>query len=160
MTTENRNANVVVAVIGALTVGASVLLWLEPRPTSGDTAARGALLTAEAARPIEQLSIAYGRSLLDDERGSFDGVIHPNGELEWNPGSSAARVLVIGSGGDRLHQQQARTLLELVRWLNEHRGLDLRRVTLERSADARVTRGLPGEARELTTLLEMREIIR
>lgn len=160
MTAEKRNANVVIALIGALTVGASVLLWMEPRHATSGGAGRDALLMAENQQPVAQLTIAYAKSVVGLDRGRFDGIIHPDGNLEWESRSSNARVLVIGSGGSELNQDQAQRLIYLVRWLNEQRGLDLRNVSLERSSDARETRGLPGEARELTKLLLARDVIR
>jgi hypothetical protein len=157
MAAEKRNASVVVALIGSLTVGASVLLWMEPRPAGGGSGNNDALLMAGSHAQVRQLTIAYSTSLVGLDRSRFDGVIRPDGALEWESRKSpSARVLVMGTGANELSAKQAQQLVALVAWLNEHCELDVRNVELESSADSRMNRGLPGEARDLRKLLETR----
>lgn len=161
MNAEKRNARVVVALFGSLTLGASVLLLMEPRPRPADGASQGALLTAEHnPQRFEHLTVEYARSLAGVDRSRIDAVVRPDGVMEWSPRGSSLRVLVVGSGESSLNPAQARTLLELVRWLREQRNFDVREISLDPQSDAREVSTLPGEARQLAQLLEMNGLIR
>jgi hypothetical protein len=141
-----------------LTIGAAVLLWLEPRGVSGGTGA--ALLMMENQPPIEDVTIEFADA---DERidgQQFDCILHPDGRTVWQPMSASIRVLLIGSGGESLAEAQATELLRLLGVLNSERGLDLRHVRLSEESDWRHAPGLALEARGLADLLVRKGFIR
>lgn len=96
MTADKRNAVVVIALIVSMTVGAGVLLLLEP---ANKPRWEGfPQLMAECATPVQAVQVAYAASdedpaALDDGRHSLC-VIDGEGEVTW-----MARATLAGGGG-------------------------------------------------------------
>lgn len=155
---DKRNARIVGTLIGSLTVGAALLLWLEPRGVSGRTAA--ALLMMENQVAIEDVTIDFASANERFDETQFDCILHPDGRATWQPAGESIHVLLIGSGGDRLPEAQAAELLRLLGVLSGERGLDLSRVRLSEESDWRHAPGLPLEARDLADLLVRKDFIR
>lgn len=169
MTADKRNATVVIALVLSMTVGAQILLcfesWIGARPTrwEGDT-----LLSAKRGNPVQNVEISYVASLedldaLELEAASPDSicVIGPAGEVDiWRPAGPRVRLIVIGSAGRTLPDQQKLTLLATLGSLSEASGVDLVRVQLATGSDARRSPGLPLQAHDLRDLLARKKIIR
>ena len=154
---DQRNARIVGTLIGSLTIGAGVLLWLEPRGVSGRT--RASLLMMENQPAIEDVTIEFAGADERYDETVFDCILHPDGRVTWQPSSTSLRVLLVGSGGEHLAEAQAGELLRLLGLLSSERGLDLRRVKLSEESDWRHAPGLPLEARDLADLLVRKDFI-
>lgn len=153
---DSRNIKVVAALIASMTVGGAVLLLLEsPRPrwTSG------ALLTAEQALQIEDVSIALLEAGREDAWDAFDCVILPSGECRWQPRGPNIQLAVVASEGDTLPDVQARRLLEAIASMNQVNGLALSRVRVDPNSDPRVHSDLPPLAHDLLALLLRKSVV-
>ncbi len=114
MTAEKRNGAVVVTLILSMTIGARLLLWLEPQvPRGGPTDIR---LTAERSTPVQEVEIMYAASpaeakTLDQAPDSYC-VIDPAGNLaNTETRGPRWRLVVVGSGADKLGDRQKYQLL-------------------------------------------------
>jgi hypothetical protein len=155
---DTRNARIVGTLIGSLTVGAALLLWLEPRGVSGRTGA--SLLMMENQTPIEDVTIDFASADERFDETQFDCILQPDRPATWHPTGTSIHVLLVGSGGDRLQESQAAELLRFLGLLSTERGLDLGRVRLSEESDWRHAPGLPLEARDLADLLVRKGFIR
>jgi hypothetical protein len=151
-----RNTKTVVFLIASMTIGAAVLLWLEP-PTPGWSPAT--LLMAESARAVDEVQIEY--AMADAAIGSvdYDCVVLPSGDCVWRPQGPRVRLAVIGSEASELSQAQAQTLLAVFGTLTQRHGLQLERVWLHPASDARLHPELPAQAHDLCDLLVRKGIV-
>ena len=164
MTADKRNASVVIALILSMTVGAQVLLWLEPATPrwAGDT-----LLMAERGTAV-QVEVFYAGpeddvvALKDAAADAGDSlcVIDPSGVVErWEPRGSRVQLVVIGSEADTLSKRQKETLLAALGTLCQDGDSDRVRVQLAAEANALESPAVPPQAADLRNLLERRGII-
>ncbi len=153
---DQRNAKVVVALFGALTIGAGLLLWMEPRYAGIRPGTP--LLMMQGAATFESLEIEFleaGRRFATQD---YDCLIPADGEVVWNPQNSALRLLVVGQK-DRLTTRQARQLNELINSLQQNNGLDPASIRLARGSDPRTSRAVPVGAQEMAALLRRNGMI-
>jgi hypothetical protein len=154
---DARNTKVVAVLIAVLTIGAQLLLLLEPAAPGWS---RASLLMAERATPIQDVVIEYAPADRRLDPRQFDCLIAPDGRCDWRPRGPHVRLVVIGSAGEQLPEPQARKLLSVLGSLHETRGLDLRRVRLDAGSDPRKHASLPAQAQRLFALLAGRDIVR
>ncbi len=152
---DKRNAMIVASLIGSMTIGATLLLWLEP-PMPGW--ASNTLLMAESSRNVAEVQIDYVAAPAD--RDFFDCIIGPDGQCIWEPRSSHVRVAVIATNAPTLPQAQAETLLAVFGTLEQRHGLDLAQVWLHPASDARLHPELSEQAHDLCQLLLRKGIVR
>jgi hypothetical protein len=156
VTSDTRNSKVVALIIASLTVGAAILLWLEP-PRRGWS--RSTTLIAERGRPIESALIEFAPLDRPISPADYDCLVFPDGEHTWRPSGAQVRILVVGSGAERLATVQKRKLLSVLGSLNQSLGLDLSRVSLLAGAGASTDLDQPSEAGDLLELLARKGII-
>ena len=165
MTADKRNAVVVIALIVSMTVGAGVLLLLEP---ANKPRWEGfPQLMAERATPVQAVQVAYAASdedpaALDDGRHSLC-VIDGEGEVTWMARGPRWRVVVAGSGTGELTGRQKAKLLAVLGNLNQASGQELVPVRLApestlRSNPARSPQAA-GQTSDLRKLLARKKII-
>ncbi len=155
MTADRRNAFVVAALIVSMTIGAGVLLLLEPGVPRwpGNT-----LLAAEQPLRVEEVEIAYARSpeevpLLDGGSGSDDTIlpIYPDGTRgPWEPRGPRVRLVVVGAVDGTVGEAQKKTLLFAVHSLSGSEG----RVPVRLGDGSDAT-----QTEELRKLLVLKQII-
>jgi hypothetical protein len=153
---DKRNTKVVAFLIGSMTLGAAVLLGLEP-PTRGWSATT--LLMAERVRAIEDVQVQYADPDAVVDPNAYDCVVWPSGECQWQPHGPRICLAVMGSGSQPLPHTQAETLLAVFGSMTQRHGLDLRRVWLHPASDARLHPELPPAAHELCNLLVRKSIV-
>lgn len=153
---DQRNAKVVVALFGALTIGAGLLLWMEPRYAGIRTGTP--LLMMQGAATFESLEIEFLEAGRRFATLDYDCLIPAEGELVWNPQGTALRLLVVGQK-DRLTNRQARQLNELISNLQQNNGLDPANVRLAHGSDPRTSRAVPVGAQEMAALLRRNGMI-
>lgn len=156
MTSEVRNTRVVAGLVAAMTIGAAVLLWLEP-PTPGWSSST--LLMAETVRDLEEVRIDFANVSDAVDHADYDCVILPDGECQWRPRGSRVQMLVVGDNREQISDAQSRTILAVFGSMNQRHGLDLRGVWLHPASDARLHPELPAHAHGLCALLERKGII-
>lgn len=156
MTGETRNTRVVAILIVSMTVGAACLLWLE-MPTRGWSPTT--FLMAERGRPVEDVLIEYVGPEQPFNPADYDCAVYSDGRCDWRPRQPHIRLAVVGSGGERLGQAQAGSLLAALGSMSRLRGLDLSRVRLHADSDARVDSDASPQARDLRDLLVRKGII-
>ncbi|MCK4340770.1 MAG: hypothetical protein KAY37_03495 [Phycisphaerae bacterium] len=159
MAADKRNTAVVVALILSLTVGARLLLWLEPggRYWDGKT-----LLMAERGTPVQEVEIAYASLEEAEETINQQGpdsvcALYPNGKLKRRLGGPRWQLIVVGSEADTLGKGQKEKLLAVLGSLNHASSQDLIRVRLAPGLQERV---LPPQAADLRELLARKELIK
>jgi hypothetical protein len=151
MNGETRNTKVVVCLILAMTAGARLLLWLEPRPTVAGSALP---LTATGGASIDNVIVEYARLGEVGARGAEDLLILPDGHSEGQPDGPQVRLLVVGSGAsDELATAQKEALLRTLGGLAQAASAGAVNVRLDAGSDVRQTPGLPLQARDLRQLL-------
>jgi hypothetical protein len=153
---DKRNTQIVACLIGSMTLGAAVLLWLEP-PTPGWSSTT--LLLAESVCAVDEVQIEYVGPNAGSDPAAYDCVVRPSGECTWRPTGSRVRLSVVGSEGLRLPEAQAKTLLAVFGSMTQRHGLDLDRVWLHPASDARLHPELPAQAHDLCDLLVRKGII-
>ena len=157
MVPDSRNTRIVACLIASMTLGAGVLLWLEP-PARGWS--QGPLLLAEDGHTFQGVVIDYsrpGEPVVPDDYGCL---VFPDGQCEWHPNSTLLRVLVVGSPDAALADAQARALLMLLGNVSHGRQDVASWVRLNPASDARLVSDLPPQARALTRLLTRKGIVR
>lgn len=157
MVPDSRNTRIVACLIASMTLGAGVLLWLEPASRGW---AKGPLLLAENGRAIESVVISYARAdepVVPDDYGCL---VFPDGQCEWRPDSTLLRVLVVGSPDEQLGDAQARALLMLLGNVCHGRKDVASFVRLDPGSDARLVSDLPRQGQALTRLLVRKGIVR
>lgn len=160
MAANTRNSKVVALLVGSMTFGAALLLWLEPqRPTWRESTP----LLAQRGVTIQEVTIDYVREGDAVVRDNYDCVVDPDGACDWAPRGPAVRLLVVGSAGKVLPEKQAKSLLAVLANMSQAHQLDVRpnagRVRLAATADAERDATLPAQARHLRQLLERKQII-
>jgi hypothetical protein len=153
---DKRNALIVACLIGSMTLGAAVLLGLEP-PTPGWSS--GTLLLAESGYAVEEVQIEYGGPDAPVDPTAYDCAVLPSGECAWRPSGPRIRLAVIGSEAPRLPQAQAKALLAAFGSMTQRHGLDLDSVWLHPASDARLHPELPAQAHDLCDLLVRKGIV-
>jgi len=162
MTADKRNTSIVVALILSMTVGAQVLLWLEPGTPrwQGDVS-----LIAERAIPIQEVEVVYVRPDMSDDAvlvpddGRSLCVVSAEGQPAWSAGDPRVRLAVVGSEADRLSNEQKRTLLWALQNMSRASGRDLVPVRLAVDSDVRHNEALPVQAADLCDFLLRKQII-
>ena len=163
MTAGTRNAAVVFTLILSMTVGARLLIWLEPWPEKPPGHAL-ALLMAERATPVQDVEILYAASAaeaqaLNQAPDSFCA-IDPAGNPELcERRGPRIRLVMIGTGADKLADCQKLELLSTLCNLQKDNGLDLSRVRLAPESDVQRVRDLPPAAGDLRQFLVNKGII-
>jgi len=151
MNGDTRNTKVVVCLIVAMTVGAAMLLWLEPNVA---TPALTNPLAAVGGTPIEDVVIQYAPA--DQTPGpSAACVIPPDGTPEWHPASGPQLTLVVvgSEPASALREEQKKTLLSVLGGLAHGASGQAVRVRLHPESDTRVNRDLPRQAEDMLELL-------
>ena len=156
MSADKRNTLIVVFLIASMTLGAAILLWLEP-PAAGWSPTT--LLMAESVRDIDDVQIEYVGPDASVDLGTYDCVVLPSGVCRWQPHGPRIHLAVVGAGGQRLSQAQAETLLAVFGSMTQRHGLDLERVWLHPASDARLHLELPPEAHDLCDLLVRKDVV-
>ncbi len=156
MAADKRNTQIVACLIGSMTLGAAVLLWLEP-PTPGWSSAT--LLLAESGCAVEEVQIRYAGPDAAVDPAAYDCVVLPSGECAWRPNGSRIRLAVIGSEGPRLPPAQAKALLAVFGSMTQRHELELDRVWLHPASDARLHPELPAQAHDLCDLLVRKGLV-
>lgn len=156
MSADKRNTKIVALLIGSMTLGAAVLLWLEP-PTHGWSS--GTLLMAENGPGVAEVQIEYVAEPDAELAGRYDCLVLPDGTCEWRPNSPRVRLALVGSGEQPLPEEQCRTLLAVFGVMTQRHGLDLEQVWLDPASDARLHPELPAAAHRLVELLVRKGIV-
>lgn len=165
MTADKRNAVVVIALILSMTLGAGILLLLEP---ANKPRWEGfPQLMAERATPVQEVEVACVESdeqpvALDDGRRSFC-VIDAQGKVTWTARGPWWRIVVAGSQTGKLTDRQKGKLLAVLGNLNQASGQELVPVRLAPESGLRHNPGLSPQAAEqaadLRKLLVRKKII-
>jgi hypothetical protein len=153
---DKRNTKIVALLIGSMTFGAAVLLWLEP-PTHGWSS--GTLLMAESVAAVEEVRIEYVGDEAAGRAAAYDCLILPDGTCAWRPSGPRVRLAVVGAHDGPLPEAQCRTLLAVFGVLTQRHGLDLEQVWLDPASDARLHPELPAAAHTLVELLVRKGIV-
>lgn len=157
VTSDKRNTNVMIALLGSLTVGALLLLWLEPRPT-GLAAGGSAGLMATVSNRVEFATIEYLPPGATDLQ-SYDCIIRPD-QVQWNLRNSNARLAVIGSGGATLSDGHRRQLLQAIRDLARSTGLSPNQIRLSADLRSDSAAARAAEAADLVEFLRAKSFVR
>lgn len=155
MSPEHRNKIIVAFLIGSMTLGAALLLWLEPAtPHAGD-----ALLIAQTPTTIDDATITcVGAD--DPGLADFDCLVNRDGEVQWQLRGGSVRIGVLSADQAHLEDAQARGLLAALAGLVQSYGLNPARVELAADCDPRLNRQVSGAAYELYGLLARKDLIR
>jgi len=158
VSSDTRNVIVAISLIASLTLGAGVLLWLEP-PVRGWS--ESALLMARNGVPVEQVEIVYVPDSVAVSPQRYDCVIYADGHSEWQASGSHIRLAVVGDeDSERLGRRQAQALLAVLGNLEQGWRLGAGRVRLAPESDPRVRPQAPPATQELMQLLLKKGIIR
>jgi hypothetical protein len=158
MNPDSRNAIVVVALTGAMTLGALTLSALAPNP-SRPRQIEG-LLTAQHGAEYEAVRIEFVPDLQQTDRNEFDCLIFADPDRpHWEPKSTHLRVGVAATGHERMPDDQKRTLLEALASIEGVTRTRPLRVMLDPGSDYRVNSSVPPEARDLCELLVLKAYI-
>jgi hypothetical protein len=153
---DKRNTKIVALLIGAMTFGAAVLLWLEP-PTHGWSS--GTLLMAESVPAVEEVRIEYVNGQTAGGAVGYDCLVLPDGTCEWHPTGPRIRLAVVGPDEATMLEAQCRTLLAVLGTMTQRHGLTLAQVWLDPASDARLHPELPAGAHGLVELLVRKGIV-
>ena len=157
MADDKRNKQVVACLIAAMTLGAALLLWLEP-PVTGWS--ESTLLMAETVPEIEEVRIEYVQPLTHEYIPYYDCFVFPDGGCDWRPRSSKLRLAVVGvDPAEPMSDSQARTLLSVFGSLTQRHGLALQGIWLDTESDSRLHPELSPGAHSLTELLVRKGLI-
>ncbi|MBK8915935.1 MAG: hypothetical protein IPM64_15305 [Phycisphaerales bacterium] len=161
MAANTRNSKVVALLVGSMTFGAALLLWLEPR---GPRWSGGAPLVAQRGQAIESVTIEYARDGDAVPLAEFACAVFPDGSCRWEPRGGHVRMLVIGSAGAELPAEQARSVLAVFGSMSDNHSLDVRpsagRIRLDPNSDPARRSDLPRQAQSLRELLARKQFIR
>jgi len=148
MVNEKRNANVVAMLVASLTVGAGALLLLDPHPKQASTQAT---LAAVSLGRIDSLQIEFAEPGTASVESALCWIDPAGHRSVWNA-TGEPRVVVVSERAG-LGDEQQRTLLKTVNYLNYECGLPLDRITFATSSDS-------AAATELYQLLRNKKLIR
>ena len=155
---DARNTIVVVALIASMTLGAWILLELEP-PSPGWSSA--ALLTADDGSQIESVVVHYLLDGMPFVAADYEGVVYPDGTVdEWRPRGSQAHVLIVGDAGAELAAPQVRTLLAILGNIGQGLRGNGPFVSLGPTCDPDAETLLAGQAEQLASLLIRKNLVR
>ena len=155
MPNDFRNAKVVIVLMFAMTAGAALLRWMEPR---GALAADPAALLAQTASNIRSVTIEYAGPGRGVDPATFDALILPDGQMSWRARSQDVRIALVGDESPRVPEAQARQLLSILGRIRAEGG-DGVPVTLGGQSDVRENRNLPAQAADLRELLVRKAFI-
>lgn len=160
MTRDSRNTRVTVCLVLSMTLGAAVLMWLQPSAVGWP---RDALpMMAERGGVVEAVTIEWITPEILAADYATDCVIRPGSELaDWHPrsGLRELRISLVQARDGRLDPAQAQTLLRVLGTMRYARELDLRSVSLHPDSDPTRRRGLTRDAHELRDLLTRKGIL-
>lgn len=161
MKADNRNLVVVGALVGALTLGAALLLWLEPAKPRWQS---DRLLRAERHVPITAVEVDYvpreaALAALEQPGPDSVCVVFPTESPAFQFGGSRLRLLVVRSDSERLSVSQQENVLATLAALAGQAPNQNLPVALAESADAARDPSLPEQARELRELLLRKGLI-
>ena len=158
VSSDARNTRVVVCLILAMTAGARVLLWLEPRPSYANAMRP---LTAVDGQPIQSVQIEYVAA--DALPPASAGVIVlPDGRCHWDQLGPHVHVAVIGSSEAYLPMRQKAALLSLLQGISWGRGAGGQNVVpvrLSEQSDPRLVPTLPPAAHDLYQMLAAKQLL-
>jgi hypothetical protein len=123
VTTDTRNSRVVALLIGALTLGAALLLVLE-RAVARTRGGNAPMLMAQGPAAISSLTLY----VFAGDDGAADAVISADGRTLLRRLSAEMRVAV--EAGDGFADPQKLALIGLIQALSRDNGLDLQAVGL------------------------------
>lgn len=155
MVADSRNTKVVACLIASMTLGAGLLLWLEPATRGWSPAA---LLLAEDGTQIESVLIEYCVPGQAVEPADFGCIVFPNGQVEWHPRAAQLRLLFIGTDSDTLDPSQARKLLSILGNVAQGRPGVAEFIRLHPGSDPRLF-DLPAQCHALAALLVRKGIV-
>ena len=154
---EIRNARVATGLIACMTVGALVLLALEPsRPAWPGPR----LLMAEGGTRVSSATLEVLGPNAESDLAQFDGVIFPDGQLAWAPKSSDVIIGIVSHSQGGLPEAQSSQVLSVLGNLRFGGGLELSGIALAASSDPLQHPDLPATAHELRGLLVRKGFIR
>ncbi|MGD8452757.1 MAG: hypothetical protein PVJ57_13135 [Phycisphaerae bacterium] len=147
---DTRNSKVVVCLILAMTIGAGILLWLEPKPDAGMLAAP---MMAAGDSSLKDVVVAYVPPGEVVGQGA-NCVILPDGRGEfWRPAGACLRVAVVGSAKtDALPEAQQQALLSLLSGLTRPDGGEAVHIRLDPPT-------VTDESVELPPVRELRDLL-
>jgi len=158
VSSDARNTRVVVCLILAMTAGARLLLWLEPRPTYANAMRP---LTAVGGQPIESVLIEYvPPDALPPASASV--ILLPDGRYHWDRLGPQVQLAVIGSEESRLPMRQKAALLALLQGMSWGRGAGGQYVVpvrLAEQSDPRLTATLAPQAHDLFQMLAAKQFL-
>ena len=156
MSTNVRNLQAIVVLIFSMTAAAGVLLLLET-PTHG-WAEDGSAMDTNGL-PVQRVTIEVVPLAATVVPTDYDCAIMPDGRCYWQPDDGVLRLAIIGVLLEPLKTPQARTLLQVLGYLNRNHGLDLDRVELAGRTDSTMGAGAAVLSTDLRELLVKKEII-
>ena len=153
---EIRNQRVIAALIGSMTLGAAILLWLTG-PAAASRSSNAMLIAQNAVAP-RSATIELVTRVSETDLTAYDVVVRRDAAPAWNAHSADLRIAVVVPNGEPLRDQK----LGLLRVLGEaqRQGLNLADISLDAGSDDRITAGLPRAAGDLRALLEQKGLIR
>ncbi|RMF83386.1 MAG: hypothetical protein D6744_04805 [Planctomycetota bacterium] len=157
MNPDTRNTVVVVALIASMTLGAWVLLELEP-PAPGWS--RNALLTADDGSHIEHVIVHYASAGTPPVAAEVEGVLYPDGTIDWRASGGVANVLVVSESDEQFSDVQARALLALLGNLSQGLSRAEPFVSLGSTCDFRANDSVRPAARQMAELLARKHLLR
>jgi hypothetical protein len=126
---STRNAKTVTALIISMSVGAALLLGLEPKNDNPPST----MLIARDAAAVDSLLVEFVPQESADSLAAYHCVILPDkeGSCVWRPdGGSQIRLAILGPQDQPLGQEQAHNLLRVVGTLHRSYGLDFSNIRL------------------------------
>ncbi|MFN0137804.1 MAG: hypothetical protein ACKVS9_17000 [Phycisphaerae bacterium] len=150
MVNEKRNANVVAMLVASLTVGAGVLLVLEPHPKTDPA---GTTLAAVRGDRVNSLAIEWAESgaPINLENAIW---ITDNGDMDGETGGDG-RLVVFSSASEKMSQPQQQRVLSVIKSLSDKHGLPDRNVYLTAASQSAQQAG----ARALFELLRKKGFV-
>ena len=147
MVNEKRNANVVAMLVASLTVGAGLLLVLEPHSKTGPASTTLAALRGERVNSLVIEWAEEGSSIMRENALRIDSDATVSGSTDGE-----GRLVVFSARGGMSAEQQE-SVLAVLKTLSESRGLSDRRVTVAYESDPTHHAQLPKGAHDLYELL-------
>lgn len=157
VTADKRNIKVVAALFITMTLGAGLLLLLEPYPRNWS---HEPLLIAQTRNTISDLTIYDIPRGAPLEASDFDGVLYDDGRLDWRPADGATRLAVVEGLSGRMEKEQKRALLNLFGELDRSGVLSLQGIALDPASDPRSYSRLSQHAKDLCDWLVLKGFIR
>lgn len=147
MVNERRNANVVAMLVASLTVGAGLLLVLEPHAKTGKA---NPTLAAVRGDRLDSLMIEWA------EEGTtimLENAIRIDADAKVSGSTDTRGRLVVFSPRGGMSEDQQKEVLRVLKELSETRGLHDNRVSISAESDPNHHANLPKGARDLHNLL-------